>query len=58
MIDFIKNHMNEYCGDDFEAVYEDGTYIEIQNDKGELYGVHASGNGDFRSHRVRFELIL
>ena len=55
MNDFIDNHMAEYCGVDYEVVHEDGAYVEIQNDKHILYGVHASGNGDFCSHRVKFE---
>ena len=55
MNDFIDNHMAEHCGSDYEVVHEDGTYVEIQNDKHILYGVNASGNGDFCSHRVRFE---
>ena len=35
----------------------DGTYAEITTDFGDRYEVHASGNGDFSNHRVRFELI-
>ena len=53
MRDFINNHISEH----FEVVLEDGSYIEIQNDEGVLYGVHASGNGDFYNHIVRFELL-
>jgi len=55
MNDFIDNHLYEHCGESYEVVYEDGTYVEIQDDNGTLYGVHASGNGDFCSHRVSFE---
>ena len=57
MTDFLENHIQDHCGEDFEPVHEDSTYCEIQNDKGDLYGVHASGNGDFCSHRVRFVRI-
>jgi len=57
MNDFIENHMDKHCGEGYEVIFEDGTYAEIQNDKGVLYGVHASGNGDFCSHRVRFERL-
>ena len=57
MIDFIDNHMEKHCGEDYEVVFEDGTYTEIQNESGELYAVRAMGNGDFKNHRVTFELI-
>ena len=55
MNDFINNHLDGHCGKEYEVVYEDGTYVEIQNEAGTLYGVHASGNGDFCSHKVTFE---
>lgn len=51
---FIENLMAEHCGEDYEVVHEDGTYVEIQNDEGILYGVHASGNGDFCNHKIEF----
>ena len=52
--------MNEFLDLDlpegYSIVLEDGTYAEIQ--KGDArYGVHASGNGDFFNHKVRFELL-
>ena len=31
----------------------DGTYIEIDN----LIGCHSEGNGDFYSHKIRFEIL-
>ena len=31
----------------------DGTYIEIDN----VVGVHSGGNGDFYSHKIRFEIL-
>lgn len=31
----------------------DGTYIEIDN----VIGVHSGGNGDFYSHKIKFELL-
>lgn len=57
MNDFIDNHMVEYCGLDYGVVHNDGAYIEIHSIKGTLYAVRASGNGDFCSHRVRFEKL-
>ena len=55
MNDFIDNHLYEYCGSDYEVVYEDGTYIEVQNNEGLLYSVSVFGNGDFFSHIATFE---
>lgn len=55
MIDFIDNHMKKHCGEDYEVVYDDGTYLEIQNESGTLYAVRAMGNGDFKNHKVTFE---
>ena len=54
MNDFLETYLKDHCGEDYEPVHTDGTYCEIQNDKGELYGLHASGNGDFCNHRVKF----
>ena len=31
----------------------DGTYVEIDN----VIGVHSGGNGDFYSHKMRFEIL-
>jgi len=31
----------------------DGTYIEIDN----LIGCHSEGNGDFYSHKIKFEIL-
>ena len=56
-IDFLENEMEKHCGSDFELVYSDGSYAEIQNDKGELYALHVSGNGDFCNHQVSFKFL-
>jgi hypothetical protein len=32
---------------------DDGTYVEIDN----VIGVHSGGNGDFYSHKIRFEIL-
>jgi|TARA_B110000483_G_C18137461_1_gene520082 hypothetical protein len=58
MNDFIDNHLYEHCGEGYEVVYEDGTYVEIQDDNGTLYEVHASGNGDFCNHKVTFKELV
>lgn len=57
MHDFIEYHMEEYCGSDFEVVFHDGTYAEIQNNNGDLFAVNAMGNGDFCNHKVTFERL-
>ena len=32
---------------------DDGTYIELDN----VIGCHSGGNGDFYSHKIRFEIL-
>lgn len=32
---------------------DDGTYVEIDN----AIGCHSGGNGDFFSHKIRFEIL-
>lgn len=51
MQDYLDNHIK----DDFECVYFDGSYAEIQDSKGLLLAVNASGDGDFCSHFVTFK---
>ena len=43
--------------DGTQVITDDGTYVEVENGNGELWAVHASGDGDFVSHRIRFEPI-
>ena len=57
MHDFIDNHLKEHCGEEYEIIHHEGTYAEIENHEGTTYGVHASGNGDFCSHKVHFVRI-
>lgn len=49
--------LEEYLPDDYEVVSQDGTYAEIISSDGTVYGVHASGNGDFNNHKIEFEAI-
>ena len=54
MQDYLENHLPQ-C---FEVIFEDGTYAEIQNkNTGQIFGVNASGDGDFTHHKVTFEFI-
>lgn len=43
--------------DDFDLLdrvtFWDGTYLELD----EVIAVHSGGNGDFCSHKIRFELL-
>ena len=42
------------CFDLFDRVtLDDGTYVEIDN----VIGCHSGGNGDFFSHKIRFEIL-
>ncbi len=36
-----------------EVTLDDGTYVEIGNQ----IGCHSGGNGDFYSHKIRFEIL-
>ena len=51
MIDYIENHMPE----EWVLVFFDGTYCEVNTPGNSLFALHAGGNGDFTSHRIRFE---
>ena len=52
MREYLENHLPENA----ELLFEDGTYAEIEFE-GIKYEVHASGNGDFYNHKVRFEQL-
>jgi hypothetical protein len=51
MHDYLDNHLPET----WEILLHDGTYAEIKADDGLSYEVHASGNGDFKSHKIEFK---
>lgn len=54
MQDYIHNHLHE----SLTYLFQDGSYAEALNENtGERWGIHASGNGDFNNHRVSFELL-
>ena len=53
MHDYIGNHMP----DDWVVIYHDGTYAEIITTDLSKYALHASGNGDFRRHKIEFVAI-
>jgi len=57
MDDFLTNYLDNHCGIGFTIVYEDGSYSEIINGNKEHYALHASGDGDFFNHKIRFEKL-
>ena len=57
-VETMQEYLEEHLPSCFKVIFEDGTYAEIQNiNSGQIFGVNASGNGDFRSHKVEFEYI-
>ena len=54
---FLDDHFYKSFDSKAQVLTDEGPYVEVENGKGELYGVHASGDGDFVSHRIRFELL-
>ena len=47
--------LNEILTDEYEIILHDTTIAIIKNSKtGKEYEVHASGDGDFCSHKVEF----
>ena len=53
MHDYIDYHMP----DDWMIQLHDGTYAEVITPELNRYALHASGNGDFRNHKIEFELL-
>ena len=54
MNDYLETHLPEH----FHLVIQDGSYAEVQSSyTAQIYAVHASGNGDFNHHSVKFELL-
>lgn len=54
----MNEYLEEHLPDEFECIFQDGSYAEIQHKTSKkIYGLHAGGNGDSFNHRVRFEFI-
>jgi hypothetical protein len=51
----MQEYLDEYC--QLDITFTDGTYAEGMDNKGNLWAIHASGNGDFCNHKIEFELI-
>ena len=50
MADYLENENM------LDILMVDGSYAEGKNCKGEIYEIHASGDGDFCNHKVEFKL--
>lgn len=54
MIDYLNNHLPRH----FAFLFQDRSYAEVFNEvTSERFGIHASGNGNFNNHKVRFEKL-
>ena len=54
---FSNEHFYEVFDEDAIFIEDDGSYAEVLDGKGQKWGLHASGDGDFTSHRIRFEAL-
>ena len=54
----MSNFLDFHLKDTFSVVEQDGSYARIKDDEdGCEYHCYASGNGDFKNHRVDFENV-
>jgi hypothetical protein len=54
----MENYLINYLPDNFTIVHQDGSLAEVLDTETEqFWRLHASGDGTFNNHRVRFELI-
>ena len=53
---FMEDHFYEVFDSKAQVLELDGTYAEVESDN-KTYAVHAGGNGNFTSHRIRFEIL-
>lgn len=54
---FANKHFYEVFDEDAIFIEDDGSYAEVLDGKGQKWGLHASGDGDFVSHRIRFQAL-
>ncbi len=54
---FLNDYFYEVFNNDAIVTDEDGSYAEVLDVDGKLWALHASGDGDFTNHRIRFELL-
>ncbi len=49
----MQEYLYEYC--ELDITLTDGTYAEGMDKQGNLWAIHASGNGDSFNHKIEFE---
>lgn len=54
---FLDEEFYKVFNDECDIIMQDGTYAEVEDSEGILWGLQASGNGDFLSHRISFEKL-
>lgn len=54
---FTNEHFYEVFDEDAIFIEDDGSYAEVLDGKGQKWALHASGDGDFVTHRIRFEAL-
>lgn len=54
---FLNNRFPEVFSEDAVIIENNGSYAEVEESDGLKWGLHSSGDGDFVSHRIRFEEI-
>lgn len=54
----MNEYLEEHLPEEFECFFQDGSYAEIQHKVSwKTYALHAGGNGDSFSHRIKFEIM-
>lgn len=57
MFEFVEYHFLNVFEAGSSVTFDDGSYIEVVTPNGEMWEVRASGNGDFRNHKISFCLV-
>ena len=51
----MEEYLHEYC--ELEITKIDGAYAVGKDENGDVWAIHASGNGDFFNHKIEFEAL-
>lgn len=54
---FLNDHFYQRFDGDSYVIKDNGTMVEVENGIGELWAVHAGGDGDFCNHLIVFEKL-
>lgn len=52
---FANEHFYEVFDEEAVFIKDEGSYAEVFDGKGQKWGVHACGDGDFVNHVIRFQ---